>query len=195
MAYIAPPQRPVFWLRFFLWITTKIAGRDMALPRLISWSPKLALASGFFEAAATRPEGTLTQRLLKLVRLDVSLRASCAFCLDMNAADFARAGIQRIELEALQQGKPPECIATLNMAEKLALQLARALTQTPIGIQPQLAAEARALFTEREYLLLVATCAQVNYWARLAQGLGVAPEGFAADCEWLYAPAAKVSGL
>jgi alkylhydroperoxidase family enzyme len=154
----------------------------MVLPRLLSWSPQLALASGILEAAATKPEGALTPRLLKMLRLDVSLRASCAFCLDMNAVDFEAVGILRSEMEALQKGTHPDRIDTLVATERLALRLARALTETPISMDTNLAAEARRLFSEREYLLLVATCAQVNYWARLAQGLGIAPEGFAPDC-------------
>ncbi len=190
MPYLRMPERLGLWMRLFLWITKKIAGKDMALPRLLAWSPKLALASGILEAAATRPEGALTARLLKLVRLEVSLRASCAFCLDMNAVDFADVGITRAEITALQSEQPPETIATFSAAERAALQLARALTATPIVVNDTLAREVRQHLSEREYLLLTATCAQVNYWARLAQGLGIAPEGFAADCGWLkpYTP-------
>lgn len=175
------------WLRPFLWLSQKIARRDMVLPRLLSWSPKLALASGLFEGAATKPGGALTPRLLKLVRLEVSLRAGCAFCLDMNAMAFAQIGITRAEIDALQKGVHPDRITTLTAMERAALSLARAVTQTPIAVDLKLAEEVRSHFTEREYLLLVATCAQVNYWARLAQGLGVAPEGFTPECSWLVA--------
>lgn len=154
----------------------------MVLPRLLSWSPKLALASGIFEAAAIKPEGALTPRLLKMLRLEVSLRASCAFCFDMNAVDFETVGILRSEIKAMQKGIHPDSIDTISAAERLALRLARSLTETPIAMNTNLAAEVRRFFNEREYLLLVATCAQVNYWARLAQGLGIAPEGFSQDC-------------
>lgn len=189
MPYIQPPARPRWWLRLLLWVTKKVAGRDMSLPRLLTWSPKLAVASGLLESAATRAEGKLTPRLLKLVRLEVSLRAACAFCLDMNSPGYAAIGITSEEILALQRHESLERIGTLSAAERSALKLVRALTQTPISIDQEIAGEALRHFSEREYLLLAATCAQVNYWARLAQGLGVAPEGFAPDCEWLYKPA------
>ena len=35
----------------------------------------------------------------------------------------------------------------------------------------------RDSFSEREIVALAATSAQVNYWARLIQGLGCPPEG------------------
>jgi len=33
-------------------------------------------------------------------------------------------------------------------------------------------------FTEREMVILASTAAQVNYWARLIQTLGIPPAGF-----------------
>lgn len=148
----------------------------------MAWSPKLLLASGMLEAAATRPEGRLTPRLLKLLRLQVSLRASCAFCFDMNAAEYEAAGVTTAELAALQKLTAPQKVRTFSAAEQAALQFALEITATPIAVQPQTAHELRRHFSEREYLLIAATCAQVNYWARLAQGLGVPPEGFALSC-------------
>jgi alkylhydroperoxidase family enzyme len=38
-------------------------------------------------------------------------------------------------------------------------------------------------FTEREIVILASTAAQVNYWARLIQALGIPPAGFSDHCE------------
>ena len=38
-------------------------------------------------------------------------------------------------------------------------------------------------FTEREIVIIASTAAQVNYWARLIQALGVPPAGFSDKCE------------
>jgi alkylhydroperoxidase family enzyme len=38
-------------------------------------------------------------------------------------------------------------------------------------------------FSEREIVILASTAAQVNYWARLLQALGVPPAGFSDQCE------------
>ena len=148
----------------------------------MAWAPKVALASGILEAAATKPEGKLTTRLLKLIRLQVSFNASCAFCYDMNVVDYEKAGLTTAEVEALQRKTAPQKISSLSPAEQAALQLAREVTATPIAVQSQTAAAVLAHFNEREYLLIAATCAQVNYWARLMQGLGVPPVGFSESC-------------
>ena len=39
-------------------------------------------------------------------------------------------------------------------------------------------AELQAAFEPRELVVLAATAAQVNYWARLIQALGIPPAGF-----------------
>lgn len=38
-------------------------------------------------------------------------------------------------------------------------------------------------FSEKEIVILSSTIAQVNYWARLIQGLGIPPAGFSEKCD------------
>ena len=181
-AFIAPPQKINPLLRFFIWIADKAAGKKLLPPRLLAWAPKVALASGILEAAATKPEGRLTPRLLKLLRLQVSFSASCAFCYDMNSVDYASAGLTAAEVQALQRLTVPQKIRSLSAAERAALQFAREVTATPIAVTAKTVVALRSHFSEREYLLIAATCAQVNYWARFMQGLGVPPAGFSDHC-------------
>jgi hypothetical protein len=44
---------------------------------------------------------------------------------------------------------------------------------------------AKKLFSPRGFVILASTCAQVNFWTRLIQSLGVPPAGFTANCEIL----------
>lgn len=101
----------------------------------------------------------------------------------MNAAEYAKTGITASELAELQKLTPPERIHTLSEAERIVLQFAREVTATPIAVQPETAKALLRYFSQREYLFIAGTIAQVNYWARLAQALGVQPEGFATDCK------------
>lgn len=181
-AYIAPPSRLPWYLRPFLWLGDILAGKKLLPGRLLAWAPRVAFASGILEAAAVKAEGNLTARILKLVRLQVSLSTSCAFCFDMNAAGYDQAGLTPAEIQALQKLTPPQKIRSLSLAERAALQFAREVTATPIALSAETAEELRAHFSEREYLLIAATCAQVNYWARFMQGLGVPPAGFSKEC-------------
>lgn len=180
-AFISAPRVGLL-MRSLIWIADRAAGKSLLPARLMAWAPKVAIASGILEASATKPEGRLTPRLLKLLRLQVSFRASCAFCYDMNAADYEQAGLTTAEVEALQRLTSPQKIRSLSAAERAALQLAREVTATPIAVRDKTAAEVRSHFSDREYLLIVATCAQINYWSRLMQGLGVPPAGFSLEC-------------
>jgi alkylhydroperoxidase family enzyme len=47
----------------------------------------------------------------------------------------------------------------------------------PLAFPPEFIARLTANFTEREIVILASTAAQVNYWARLVQALGVPPIG------------------
>ena len=40
----------------------------------------------------------------------------------------------------------------------------------------------REEFSERELVILATTAAQVNYWARVIQALGIPPAGFTDAC-------------
>jgi len=193
-AFIAPPQKINPLLRIFIWIADKVAGKKLLPPRLLAWAPKVAIASGILEAAATKPEGRLTPRLLKLLRLQVSFSASCAFCFDMNAVDYEQAGLTTAEVQALQKLTSPQKIRSLSATERAALQFAIEVTATPIAVRAETAAELRSHFSEREYLLIAATCAQVNYWARLMQGLGVPPAGFSDRCTSTPRPPSPLNG-
>ena len=148
----------------------------------MAWAPRVAFSSGILEAAAIKPEGNLTQRLLKLVRLQVSLEASCAFCFDMNAAEYLKAGLTSAEIAALQRQHNPRQIRTLSVAERLALTYACEITATPIAVSEKTINGLKTHSSEREILLLAAVVAQVNYWARFMQGLGVPPAGFSPEC-------------
>jgi len=148
----------------------------------MAWAPRIALSSGIVEAAAVKPEGQLTTRLLKLVRLHVSLNASCAFCFDMNVVEYEQAGLTSVEIAALQQRSKPTQIKSLSRVERIALIYAGEITATPIAVSEKTVKELQSLFSEREILLLAAVVVQVNYWARFMQALGVPPAGFSHEC-------------
>ena len=140
-AYIAPPSRLPWYLRPFLWLGDKVAGKKLLPGRLLAWAPRVAFASGILETAAVKAEGNLTARILKLLRLQVSLSASCAFCFDMNAAGYDQAGLTPAEIQALQKLTPPQKIRSLSLAERAALQFAREVTATPIALSAETAEE------------------------------------------------------
>ena len=184
-AYIDPPKRPPFWLRLAIRLAERQVGKPLLAARILAWYPKTAVGAAVMESLVADQEGVVTARLLKLLRLQVSLAASCPFCIDMNAVELTRLGISAGEIAALQGLRPLQEINSLSRAEKLALRYARALTATPIAVETELLQEVLGAFSERELVVIVGTIAQVNFWTRLIQGIGVPPAGFSAICSLL----------
>ncbi len=174
---IPPPTRVAWYLRPMLWLTRRITGKDPLPARLLAWSPKAALGAGVFEAAAAGAPGDLDGRTLAVARIVASAVSGCPFCLDMNAATWRRAGLTAEELPLLFAAEPSGW-AALGAREALAATYARALSLTPVVLPPDLEAALTARFSPRELVVLASAVAQVNFWTRFNQGLGVPAAGF-----------------
>ncbi len=184
-AYINPPERMPFLLRLGTWIAERKTGKQMLAARILAWYPKAALGAGVMESLVAHEDGAATARLLKLLRMQVSFMASCPFCIDMNSAEYTSLGITNSEIEALQGLREIDEVDSLSREEKLALRYARALTNTPITVNSGLLQDMLAAFSEREFVVVVSTIAQVNFWTRMIQGIGVPPAGFSEACSIL----------
>ncbi len=177
-AFIDPPARIPVLLKFGIWISEKITGKQMLPARILAWYPKAALGSGALEALVAHRDGQLDERILKLVRMAASFAAACPFCIDMNSYNYRAAGITEDELLALRGKLDLEVVPSFSPREKLAIEYARLVSQTPLKFYPPFIEQVKANFDERELVILASTAAQVNYWARLIQALGIPPAGF-----------------
>lgn len=185
-AYIRPPLRIPWYLRLAIWFSERKTGKEMLVARILAWYPKAALGSGLLESFVAHKDGAVSQRLLKLVRMQVSFKASCPFCIDMNAEEYAKLKITKQEIKVLQGLEDMDDVDSLSDKEKWALKYALALTKTPVEIPEALLNGVLEAFAERELVILVSTVAQVNFWARLIQGVGVPPAGFSSACTELH---------
>lgn len=179
MALIGEPRRMNPLLRLGVRIAERTTGRRMEPARLLAWYPRAAIGSGLLEMLVAHREPS--ERLLKLVRVTASITANCAFCVDMNSYEHDRAGLSDAELAALARGDP-DGIQTFTHRERLAIEYARLISSTPLTFPTEHLARLRAEFSEREIVILATTAAQVNYWARVIQALGVPPAGFTEAC-------------
>ncbi len=179
------PPNPPWWLRALISLTRRVTGRDTLPPRLLAWYPRGALAAGVFELAAPGAR-QLDGRLLAAARIVASTTAGCPFCLDMNAATWARAGLTREELRVLVAGQAPP---TFSRREQTAVAYAAALSLTPVQLSGELTSALATHFSAREQVMLALAIAQVNFWSRFNQGLGVPAAGFSdATVACLWAP-------
>ncbi len=101
----------------------------------------------------------------------------------MNSFQFEEQNISQAELRVLQGREAIENVATFTEREKLASQYARLISQTPLRFPPEIIEQIKKHFREREMVILASTAAQVNYWARLIQALGIPPAGFSDHCD------------
>jgi AhpD family alkylhydroperoxidase len=175
-AFIKQPDRIPFFLKLGILLSEKITGKTMLPARILAWYPKAAIGSGVMEALVAHEDGEMTQRMLKLIRMTASYAAACPFCIDMNSYEHRQHGITDEEAEALHGDV--EHVSTFSEREKLAIAYTRVISQTPLKFHPDLVERVKSAFTEREFVVLASTAAQVNYWARLIQALGIPPAGF-----------------
>ena len=175
-AFIPPPARIPFPFRIALWIVRRRIGGDLLPPKLLTWYPKAALSSGVVEALIAHHDGNATERVLKMVRMTVSFTASCPVCVGLNSEGWD-ALMSSDELAALQGTVDLASVPTLTERERVAIEYARLISATPLALPREFGARLRAVYTEREIVVLATTAAQVNYWARLFQGLGSPPQG------------------
>jgi len=181
--FIPEPRRINPLLRLGILVADRVTGRRMLPARLLAWYPKAAVGSGVLESLVAHHDGGLDERMLQLVRVAASLATACPFCIDMNSFGHERTGITHAELAALQAGGDPESVASLTGRERLAITYARLVSATPLDFPAEVVDRLTRAFTPRELVVLASTAAQVNYWARLLQALGVPPAGFGDTCE------------
>jgi len=175
-AFIKQPERIPLILKFGIWFSEKITGKIMLPARILAWYPKAAIGSGVMESLVAHEDGQMTRRMLKLIRMAASYATACPFCVDMNSHEHRDAGITDEEVESLHGDF--EKVASFSEQEKLAITYTRVISQTPLKFYPDLVERVKTSFTEREFVILASTAAQVNYWARLIQALGIPPAGF-----------------
>ncbi|CAG0963863.1 hypothetical protein ANAEL_00788 [Anaerolineales bacterium] len=175
-AFIEQPKRIPFFLKLGILLSERITGKAMLPARILAWYPKAAIGSGVMEALVAHADGEMTPRMLKLIRMTASYAAACPFCIDMNSYEHREIGITDEEAESLRGDF--EKVGTFSEREKLAIAYARVISQTPLKFHPDLVERVKAAFTGREFVILASTAAQVNYWARLIQALGIPPAGF-----------------
>ena len=177
-AFIEPPQKITFLLRLGIWVSERITGRRMLPARILAWYPKAAIGSGILESLVAHHDRKLDERVLKLVRMSASFAAACPFCIDMNSYEHEALSINSEEVQALRGHFELESVSTFSNRERLAIEYARLVSQTPLKFHPDFIDQLKANFDEREIVILASTAAQVNYWARLIQALGIPPAGF-----------------
>ncbi|MBI5029417.1 MAG: carboxymuconolactone decarboxylase family protein [Chloroflexi bacterium] len=172
-AFIQPPAQIPFYLRWGIGFAERIARKEMLIGKLLAWYPRAAISSGVLEALIAHHEPGVDERMLNLIRLQASYAVACPFCIDMNS--HAGSKLAAEEIAALRGQVSLESVSTFSPRERLAIEYTRRISQTPLKFPQPFIDQLTANFSEREIVILATTAAQVNYWARLIDALGVPP--------------------
>ena len=109
--------------------------------------------------------------------------------MDIGSAVSRESGVSREKIEALPDYRSS---ALFSGTEKLVLEYADAMTQTPVEVPEMLFAKLGEKFSNAQLVELTATLAWENYRARFGQAFGVEAEGFS---EWSYCALPVKTGL
>lgn len=181
LPYIPEPPRQPILLRTVVFFVERLLKRRLLPARLLAWYPRFAVGAGVMEGLVAHGDRRVSRRLLQLIRMCVSYTASCPFCIDMNGNDYDVQGISETEIEALRGLRRFEDVESFSPRERTALRFTQAITATPMSFPEELVKAMRNQFSPREYVIVAGTAAQVNYWTRIIQSLGVPPAGFTRD--------------
>lgn len=185
LGYIKPPTPMPWFLGGLLSLVERRLGKRLEANRMLAWYPKALLGSGIMEALVAHDEVEVPKRLLKLIRIYVSFLASCPFCIDMNAKQYRESGLSDEEILFLRGIKTFEEVGSVSETERAALEYARCATSTPVAFTTEVMDRLRSHYSDRAIVIIASTIAQVNFWTRLIQSLGVQPAGFSSECSIL----------
>jgi AhpD family alkylhydroperoxidase len=169
-----PPPKPPWLLRPLHAWQRRRYGRVLEPTAMWTYRPAAMLSFQWLVARLRGRHSPLTSELRALVALRVSQRTDCAFCIDLNASLLAGAEAPaRAASLADWPGSP-----AFDASERLALEYADAMCDTPPRVSDDLFARLRQAFAPEAIVELTAVVALQNMSARFNAALGITAHGF-----------------
>lgn len=138
----------------------------------------------------------LEMRVQRWRRLDAGLQAlavmasaariGCAWCMDFGYWEFHHRGVDQRKLEEVPRWRSSEVYSDL---ERLVLEYAEAMTETPPAVTDELVARLREHLDDAAVVELTSLVALENMRSRSNAALGLTSQGFKAECELRPRPA------
>ena len=164
---------------------------NLGVAAIMTRRPEVAQALGGL-TAALRSSGTLSPRLLELVRLRIAFHNQCRSCMAVRYQSALDDGLTEGAVCSLEQPASPKAEADdLTDAERTALRFADLFATNHLAIDDAVYDELRAHFTEDELVELGLNCAVAVGIGRLTATWDVVedvPDAFRSDSDALVAP-------
>lgn len=156
--------------------TRKRVGRVIEPVRVLARHPSLLAGDVAMELALERSNDA-DERLKELAALKAASLVGCAFCLDIGSMMARRHGATEAQIRDLAAHAGSDAF---DARETAVLDLAEAMTATPVDVSDELWARLREHFGERALVELVAAIGWENFRARTNHAFGLGAEGFCA---------------
>ena len=150
-AYVQPPKKLPLFIRLGAFISKKVVKKDLMIPKILAWYPKTAFSSGILESLVAHDDKEINKRLLKIIRVQVSIMAACPFCIDMNSFEYEEAGLTRDEIDALKNHDYN--YHSFSEQEKVIIEYVHCVTSTPVIISEELVNKLHNHFVHLLFLL------------------------------------------
>ena len=174
MSRIAPVRRLGPFARLAAWISKRDYGRVPEPVLVTAHHPGILRGQGIFEWETGRAR-TVDKKLKDLAEIKAAALVGCEWCLDIGSAIGRKAGVSVEQLADLPRYRESD---RFDETEKLVLDYATAMTETPSDVPDELFDSLRARFDERQLVELTSAIAIENYRARFNWAFGIGPQGF-----------------
>jgi len=115
------------------------------------------------------------ERLRALAEIKMGALVGCEYCLDIGSMISRKAGVTEDQLRDLPRYRESEHFDEL---ERLVLDYATAMAQTPVDVTDDLVDALKRHLDEAQIVELTAAIAWEGYRARFNHALGIEPQGF-----------------
>ncbi len=174
------PPRTVSY-RIGGWFIRRRFGEMLDPFRAMGHNMAVAQAFSKLEQGAARWK-TLDAKLKDLAGLAAAVKIGCPWCMDFGYWILHGRGIPREQIEAVPRWRESRVFSPL---ERLVMEYAEAMTETPPVVDDELVAQLRVHLDEAQLVeLTVAVCLE-NVRSRFNSALGLARQGFKERCELL----------
>jgi AhpD family alkylhydroperoxidase len=162
------------FVRFSAWQSRRMFGRVPDPVAVAAHHPKLLAGYGALELATDRAR-TVDHTLKELAALKAAALVGCEFCLDIGSMIARSSGASERQIRELADYRDSDAFSD---DEKLALELAEAMTRVPAVIDDDLFGRLQARFDERQLVEIANAIALENYRARFNHAFGLGAQGF-----------------
>jgi AhpD family alkylhydroperoxidase len=136
--------------------------------------PLLLAGYSTFELALERAD-RIDRRLEELAATRAATMTGCPFCIDFASALLAKLGFTEQQLRDIPRWRES---ASFSDDERLVLEYAEGMSETPVVVTDELFERLRARFDEAAIVELTASIALENYRGRFNHAVGLRSEGF-----------------